>query len=164
MRCLRSLLSGLAVLCSLLAGAQTVVRGRVVEERTLEPLAFVNVSLVGEREGAMTDIDGRFTLTVPSLPVTLRLSYVGYRTVDAEVNDGAAGLIKLARATIELREFEVLPGENPAHRIKTRFRLRSQPLSRRCVILKPGVRGGHHPLPARMQRCILHRAGARSPI
>lgn len=117
MRCLRSLLPGLTMLWTSFAVAQTVVRGRVVDERTLEPLAFVNVSLVGAREGAMSDIDGRFTLAVPSMPATLRLSYVGYQTVDAEVNEDAVLLIKLSRATIELREFQVLPGENPAHRI-----------------------------------------------
>ncbi|MEO8589890.1 MAG: DUF5686 family protein [Flavobacteriales bacterium] len=93
------------------------VRGRVVDERTLEPLAFVNISLIDAREGAMTDIDGRFAINVPVLPATLRFSYVGYHTVDVAVDDGEPVLIKLPRATLELREFVVLPGENPAHRI-----------------------------------------------
>lgn len=88
-----------------------------MDERTLEPLAFVNVSLIGAREGAMSDIDGRFTLGVPVLPATLRFSYVGYKAVDVTLADDATVLVKLARSTIELREFEVLPGENPAHRI-----------------------------------------------
>lgn len=118
MRCVHALLSGLLILCAALVSAQTTIQGRVVDERTLERfLAFVNVSLVDAREGAMTDIDGRFALRVNGLPATLRFSYVGYRTVDVVATDDAVRLVKLPRAVLELREFTVLPGENPAHRI-----------------------------------------------
>ena len=117
MRCVRALLCGLLILCAGLAVAQVSVKGRVVDERTREPLAFVNVSLVDAREGAMTDIDGRFELRVSGLPATLRFSYVGYRTVDLLVSDDVVQVVHLPRAVLELREFTVLPGENPAHRI-----------------------------------------------
>ncbi len=102
------------------ARAQVSVHGRVVDDRTLEPLAFVNIVQAEVREGTTTDIDGRFNLNVPALPVVLRLSYVGYSPLELTVSDAATGLVRMHRTALELREVEILPGENPAHRIIAR--------------------------------------------
>ena len=110
----------LVVLSSFVARAQVSVHGRVVDDRTLEPLAFVNIVQADVREGATTDIDGRFTLSVPALPVVLRFSYVGYSPLELAVNEAATGLVRMHRTALELREVEILPGENPAHRIIAR--------------------------------------------
>lgn len=97
--------------------AQVIVQGRVVDERTLEPLAFVHVMPAGSREGTTSDIDGRFILSVASLPETLLFSYVGYGVTQQVVTEANIGLVPLHRSTTELREVEIRPGENPAHRI-----------------------------------------------
>ncbi len=117
MRCLRTLLALSAIAGALFSFAQVQVHGRVVDDRTLEPLAFVNITVVGAREGTMSDIDGRFSLSAAQLPVLLRFSYVGYSALEVSFQDDAHAVVKLPRATIELREFTVMPGENPAHRI-----------------------------------------------
>ncbi len=114
---MRFLLSTLALWCALLVHAQTTLQGRVVDDATMEPLAFVNLSVVGSKEGAMTDVDGRFQLKVAAVPVELRFSYVGYNTLQRTIPTTEPVIVQLHRATIELREFTVLPGENPAHRI-----------------------------------------------
>ena len=114
---MRFLLSTLALWCALLVHAQTTLQGRVVDDATMEPLAFVNLSVVGSKEGAMTDVDGRFQLKVAAVPVELRFSYVGYNTLQRTISTTEPVIVQLHRATIELREFTVLPGENPAHRI-----------------------------------------------
>ena len=117
MRCLRALLLLVTCACAVRSFTQVQVRGRVVDERTLEPLAFVNITIAGSREGTMSDIDGRFSLLASALPVTLRFSYVGYSTLDRSIDDDGHTIVPMQRATIELREFTVQPGENPAHRI-----------------------------------------------
>lgn len=117
MRCLRALLLLVTCACAVRSFAQVQVRGRVVDDRTLEPLAFVNITIAGSREGTMSDIDGRFSLPTSALPVTLRFSYVGYTTLERAVAEEGHTIVPMQRATIELREFTVLPGENPAHRI-----------------------------------------------
>lgn len=117
MRCLRALLLLVTCACAVRSFTQVQVRGRVVDERTLEPLAFVNITIAGSREGTMSDIDGRFNLLAPALPVTLRFSYVGYSTLERGIAGDEHTVVPMQRATIELREFTVQPGENPAHRI-----------------------------------------------
>ncbi|MBL0129271.1 MAG: carboxypeptidase-like regulatory domain-containing protein [Flavobacteriales bacterium] len=59
-----------------------LITGRVVDDHA-EPLPFASV-LVGE-VGAQTDFDGRFVLSIPASnvgPRTLRVNYVGFRTVE----------------------------------------------------------------------------------
>ncbi|MBK9058676.1 MAG: carboxypeptidase-like regulatory domain-containing protein [Flavobacteriales bacterium] len=75
---IRSLVLCLALLGTLFASAQHVVTGRVLDAATREPLAFVPFVIEGTHIGTTSDIDGRFSLPVPQLPVTLRASYVGY--------------------------------------------------------------------------------------
>jgi hypothetical protein len=100
--------------------AQVVVQGRVVDGRTREPLAFVHVVPANVRQGTTSDIDGRFALTVPALPAKLWFSYVGYAPLELVADRGDLGVVRLERSAIALREAEVRPGENPAHRIIAR--------------------------------------------
>ncbi|MBK7384652.1 MAG: carboxypeptidase-like regulatory domain-containing protein [Flavobacteriales bacterium] len=97
--------------------SQVTVHGRVVDDRTLEPLAFVHVLPVDARQGTTTDIDGRFAIVLPVLPLRLAFSYVGYEALQVVVNDASPGIIRMHRAQFELKEVRILPGENPAHRI-----------------------------------------------
>lgn len=100
-----------------LAQAQHTVQGRVVDERTQEPLAFVHIVPEGQREGTTSDIDGRFILDAAQVPVLLRFSYVGYKPTEVVAKADAPLLVRMERATFELRAVEIHPGENPAHRI-----------------------------------------------
>lgn len=105
------LLWGLPVL------AQHTVSGRVVDAATKEPLAFVPFVVEGTRTGTTSDIDGRFHLTVPQLPVTLRASYVGYVPAQVSIADGGPVTVLLEASNTELSAVEVKYTENPAHRI-----------------------------------------------
>lgn len=94
-----------------------MVTGRVVDARTQEPLAFVPVNLAGTNQGAVSDIDGRFKLPVPSFPARIRLSYVGYATLEVEVADASPVILRLAQSDLELKPVVVSGKDNPAHRI-----------------------------------------------
>lgn len=77
------------VLC-LLAGAslwaQTVIKGNVSDGK--EPVIGANVSIKGTTEGAITDIDGNFTIsTEKPLPLTLVFSMVGMTSQEKEVTE-----------------------------------------------------------------------------
>ncbi|MBK7240156.1 MAG: carboxypeptidase-like regulatory domain-containing protein [Flavobacteriales bacterium] len=99
------------------AYAQTVLQGRVVDDRTLEPLAFVHIAVVGAQQGAQSDIDGLFSISVSRMPVTLRTSYVGYASSEPMFGSSDFQIIKLQQITAELAEVLILPTENQAHRI-----------------------------------------------
>lgn len=56
------------------------VSGVVLEEGTNEPLIGVSVKVKGTTVGAMTDLDGRYSIAIPSNSNTLEFSYIGYNT------------------------------------------------------------------------------------
>lgn len=65
------------------ANAQNIVTGTVTDENH-EPLIGASVLVVGTSTGAATDIDGKFSIEVAQ-GKTLRISYVGYKSVDLKV-------------------------------------------------------------------------------
>ncbi len=69
----------LAITCFVpLAAQNRTVSGTVVDTMD-EPLAGVTVMMVGTQNGGMTDIDGKFTIQVPSREVELSFTYVGFK-------------------------------------------------------------------------------------
>ncbi len=109
-------------LCPIISFAQVTVKGRVVDEATKEPLAFVHVVPAGSQQGVTSDIDGRFVLQLPQRPTTLRFSYVGYSPMEVEVAGEGPVLVAMRQNTVQLKAVEILPTENPAHRIIDRCR------------------------------------------
>ena len=61
-----------------------------VTDTTGEPLIGVSIQEVGTSNGAITDIDGNYTLNVSAPSAKLRFSYIGYEAVDIDVNGQAA--------------------------------------------------------------------------
>ncbi len=70
-----------------MALAQTRVNGTVTSKENGEPVIGASVTVVGTKTGAVTDIDGNFTLECPA-GSTLRVSYLGMeeKTVKAGSN------------------------------------------------------------------------------
>lgn len=97
--------------------SQTVVSGRVVDSRTSEPLAFVNLRLDDGPAGGATDIDGKFLIRASKPANSLTLSYVGYEPQKVALSSGSGLVIRMIRRQIELEGVTIVPGENPAHRI-----------------------------------------------
>lgn len=65
--------------CGCVAMAQTTYRGTVVDAANNEPLVGATVMPIGGGQGAATDIDGKFSITVPSNVHTAKVTYVGYK-------------------------------------------------------------------------------------
>ncbi|MCB0530086.1 MAG: SusC/RagA family TonB-linked outer membrane protein, partial [Saprospiraceae bacterium] len=71
----------LAVLLLLLGNfalAQRTVVGKVTDAENGEPLIGATVSVVGTTRGAVTDIDGKYSVDVPDGSTQLRFAYTGY--------------------------------------------------------------------------------------
>ena len=65
--------------------AQTTVTGTVNDESGM-PLPGANVIVVGTSTGAISDFDGKFTLTVSQTPpFTVQVSSVGFTTASEDV-------------------------------------------------------------------------------
>ena len=59
--------------------AQTAVKGTVVSQEDGEPIIGASVVIQGSKTGVVTDIDGRFSITVPS-GKKIVVSYIGMET------------------------------------------------------------------------------------
>lgn len=77
MKQLRIYLLLLSVAVSVLAMAQIPVSGVVVDEKG-ESLPGVSVQIQGLNKGTITDVDGKFSISVPNINTTLVFSYIGY--------------------------------------------------------------------------------------
>jgi hypothetical protein len=94
------------------------VSGKVIDSRTKEPLAFVNIVINNSIYGGTSDIDGKFKLRSLDKVRYLKLSYVGFQPMTYTVGPRIDNLvIPMVRTEIQLGEVEILPGINPAHRI-----------------------------------------------
>ncbi|MDB4107556.1 TonB-dependent receptor [Bacteroidia bacterium] len=81
------------------------VSGTVVDVKN-SPLMGATVVVAGTSNGAITDIDGKFSLDVESYPVTLKISFVGYTATTTVVSSGDPVTIILASGE-DLDEFIV---------------------------------------------------------
>lgn len=85
----RLFIATLVAISPLLAIAQGIIKGRVTDVRTGEPLIGAAVIVKSEKgTGVVTDVDGNFSLqTKLDAPLTLKVEYVGYRPLDVDVYD-----------------------------------------------------------------------------
>ena len=89
MRKLMLLLAAL-IACAWTAGAQqtTTYSGTVLDAATGEPLIGATVGPIGGGHGTATDLDGKFTLTVPETVHKARFSYIGFAEQTLPLTDG----------------------------------------------------------------------------
>jgi iron complex outermembrane recepter protein len=78
----------LMVFLSTMAWAQTSISGKVTDAVSGEPIAGVNIVVKGRVIGTITGATGEFSLKVNDAPpLTISLSFVGYRSQEIEVTD-----------------------------------------------------------------------------
>jgi len=95
-----------------------LISGKVIDSRTKASLAFVNIVINNSTTGGTTDIDGKFNLRSPKPIQTIRLTYVGYEPMAVNTTSRTRDLIiQMTQKDIDLKEVEILPGINPAHRV-----------------------------------------------
>ena len=101
----------IAVAAVLSTVAQTTITGCITDARTGEALIGATLAPKSSKElGAVTDIDGRFTLvTRQKLPLTLAVQFVGYRSQEVDVYDASEPVdIQLVENTNRLSEVVVV--------------------------------------------------------
>lgn len=72
---------------TMLMAQNRTVTGTVTSAEDGEPIIGASVVVVGTNLGTVTDIDGKFSLSVPQSAKTLRFSYVGMEPKEAPVKD-----------------------------------------------------------------------------
>lgn len=83
-------------------------KGKVVDDRTSEPLVGATVKVKGSTIGTITDIDGNFALDIPDniSPIVFEVSYMGYASKEAAPAKTTGFTIRLAEDSQTLEEVQ----------------------------------------------------------
>jgi TonB-linked SusC/RagA family outer membrane protein len=87
---------------------QITVTGTVTDAATGEAMPGVNIQVQGTSLGAITDVDGKYTLSVPSRDVTLIFSFIGYVTQEIPLGGRAVVDVALSSEILDLEEVVVV--------------------------------------------------------
>ena len=101
---------------------QTIVRGRITDAITNDPLPLVAVVFVKTITGTTTDIDGKFVLSGKKYSNKIQASCLGYETVEIPILTGQAQTvdIHLKPQSKQLNEIVIKPK-------KSRYRNKDNP-------------------------------------
>jgi len=70
-----------------LAQDSGIIKGRIVDRESGEPLIGANAIVVNTSLGASADFDGRFVLYhIPAGKQAIRISYIGYSSTDVKID------------------------------------------------------------------------------
>ncbi len=84
-----------------------IIKGKVVDSNG-DVLPGVNVLVKGTNTGAVTNIDGEYTISIPSSDATLVFSFIGYLTEEVEVNGKTVVDMQLVEDIKSLEEVVVI--------------------------------------------------------
>jgi len=111
---MRSYLLVLSLFFCGISFAQNTITGSVTETNN-QPILVVNIKVVGDKAGTVSDADGKFTLTSSlKLPFTLEITSLGHQTKKVTITSNNQNVtIKLADSETTLDEVVVAASRTP---------------------------------------------------
>ena len=89
--------------------SQTIIKGEVIDGQTSETLIGANILIKGAKVGTATDYNGNFILeTTKQLPLTLEITYLGYKNKEILIEQSNNIKIKLFPNNKRLNEVKVV--------------------------------------------------------
>lgn len=88
-------------LCAGSVLAQTKISGTVYSQDDGQPIIGAAVQVLGTSTGMLTDVEGKFSLTMPQGKNTLRISYLGMETKDVQAKNGMRVFLKSDAKTLD---------------------------------------------------------------
>ena len=90
-----------------------IVKGKVLDAETNEPLPFCNIICESTNIGTVTDKDGRFSINT-AIGSKLNISFIGYKQLELVVNKRKLGKIHLKSESSLITEVRIVMKEDPA--------------------------------------------------
>jgi hypothetical protein len=126
---------------------QNVVTGKIIDQRTKEPIESAIVSVEKNGRTVVTDARGNFKVKLPGDSCILNISMIGYNSKSVEISNQYSFIIYLERGLVDLKEIIITPQVNSAsfHNIRD-IDLNMRPVnsSQDLMRLVPGLFLGQH--------------------
>ena len=103
----RCVLFILLLLANLSLMAQITITG-VVTDKGGQPMSGVTVIVKGTSVGALTSLDGKYSLAVPTGSTTLLFSFIGFASQEVAINGQSVINITLAENVTQIDEVVVV--------------------------------------------------------
>lgn len=111
---MKNLLTAFAILFSSVTIAQNgTIRGTVIDDETGETVIGANVAVLNPLTGTSTDLDGKFSLSIPAGTYQVQVSFISYQNITIDgviVKSGevtSLGTIRMKSGSLELDEVVV---------------------------------------------------------
>jgi len=101
---------------NLVEAQETIVRGKITDANSGDPIPYVNVIFQGTTVGVTSDFDGNYELKTSTPSDTIIVSYIGYKVKKKVITKGITQTVNLQieEDITKLQEVVFLAGENPA--------------------------------------------------
>ena len=101
--------------CFFAAYSQSILKGKVIDKRSGEPLENAIITAGEKGRTAITDQQGNFELRVSASADSIRISFVGYRLQSlGVVKTGIPYLVEMKHGSVDLRSVTIQPLPNNA--------------------------------------------------
>ncbi|NJM26723.1 MAG: SusC/RagA family TonB-linked outer membrane protein [Bacteroidia bacterium] len=98
---------GLCLCLGMVWAQDRMITGRVTAAEDGTPLPGVNVIVKGTSNGTVTDVEGKYSLSVPQGATTLAFSFIGLQSQDVEVGARAVIDVQMKQDVTQLNEIVV---------------------------------------------------------
>lgn len=128
--------------------AQSLLKGKVIDKTSREPLELANVQVANTNNSVFTDVRGNFSISVNATgltngPVLLFVSFIGFEKKEVLVSTGTdMVLVEIEKAALSLKEVIITPqtGTHSFNSIsKIDLNLRPAKSSQELLRLVPGL-------------------------
>ncbi len=101
---------------------ETIVKGKITDVNSGDPIPYVNVIFGGTTTGITSDFDGNYELRTSEPVDTIVVSYIGYKVRKKAITAGISQIvnIQLEEDVTTLQEIVFEAGENPAFEVLRR--------------------------------------------
>ena len=109
------------LLSPVIRAQDAILKGKVTDVKTSDPLPFVNIGLKDHSTGTFSDSNGMYHLDLPKGKYIIFFSYVGYDRLEKEVTiDGRQPVILNVELTLSSQELNtvVVSGSKYAQKIQ----------------------------------------------
>ncbi|MEO8416576.1 MAG: TonB-dependent receptor [Ginsengibacter sp.] len=91
---------------------QKIITGKILDEKTKEPVESAVVYVIPYNRSTITDAEGNFEMSLPSYTYSVNVSMIGYRSKKIELVNQHSSLIYLEKGPVNLKEIVLTPQSN----------------------------------------------------